>query len=285
MMSDIKKSFERVNLEQSDCDKLYINIYKKANKEKGYRTHMEKHFAKRSIVTAACICMLIGMTGVAVAAVKWLTPSQVATKFEDEKLAKVFGTNEADYVVQDTKKYRIVYMGTVTGTNISDQILLDDLNKNRTYSIFAIEKKDGTPFKSEDTDSERFWFAPLFEGEKPDDSMLCAMSDLNISAKGMVIDGIKYRIVEVNDLDIFADRKVYLSVFDSNFNIEPSEMYQLDESTGKISRNLNYEGVNCLFEIPLDSQKANTQKADEWLMKWNEWGTKPAQPELWEENN
>lgn len=152
-------------------------------------------------------------------------------------------------------------------------------------AIFAIEKKDGTPFKSEDTDSERFWFSPLFEGEKPDDSMLCAMSDLNISAKGMVIDGIKYRIVEVNDLDIFADRKVYLSVFDSNFDIEPSEMYQLDELTGKISRNLNYEGVNCLFEIPLDSQKVNTQKADEWLMKWNEWGTKPAQPELWEENN
>ena len=41
--------------------------------------------------------------------------------------------------------------------------------------------------------------------------------------------------------------------------------YQFEESTGEITRNESYEGVNALFQLPLDATKGDREKAEAYI--------------------
>ena len=102
--------------------------------------------------------------------------------------------------------------------------------------------------------------SPLIQGLNPKDYNIITM---NGSYFEMVEDGIQYRIAECDNVEMFADREVYLCVSDGNFyNIEA---YQYDENSGVISRNESYQGVNALFTLPFDQEKADKQAAEEYL--------------------
>lgn len=77
---------------------------------------------------------------------------------------------------------------------------------------------------------------------------------MNVSYFEIVKEGVQYRIAECDNVEKFADRKVYLSVSDRTFY--NNEAYLYNEKDGTISRNDSYQGVNALFELPLDKNKA-----------------------------
>ena len=78
-----------------------------------------------------------------------------------------------------------------------------------------------------------------------------------------IIDGVLYRITECDNIEIFADRKLYLAISDTTFFNENAFLY--DETTGLLSENTVYEGTNVLFPIQLDASKADPKKAKEYL--------------------
>ena len=64
-------------------------------------------------------------------------------------------------------------------------------------------------------------------------------------------------------MEIFADHKLRLCVMDSTFY--NNDAYNYDPQTGAITQNMDYAGMNLLFDLPLDKEKADPQKVEEYL--------------------
>ena len=105
-----------------------------------------------------------------------------------------------------------------------------------------------------------FFVSPLIEGYDPMNFNVMTMDG---AATWDVIDGVEYRIVECDNVEIFADHKLHLCVMDSTFYNKNA--YNYDSQTGAITPNEEYEGMNLLFDLPLDASKADPDKVQEYL--------------------
>lgn len=89
-------------------------------------------------------------------------------------------------------------------------------------------------------------------------------------------EGVAYFIAECENVEMFADHTIYLCVLDDP--LYNSQAYDYDEVTGEITRNDTYQGVNALFELPIDPSKADRKAAAEKVDKINH----PVMPDDWE---
>lgn len=211
---------------------------------------------------ALCLCSVT-----AYAAWQYLSPSAVAENAGDRKLADAFSGQEA-YPVnlpQCYGGYRVTLLGLISGEMLSDYSHHHDgvLAADRTYAVIAIENADGTPMP--DTSQEgyeelEFFASPLIGGYNPALYNMAAMSG---SYTDMTEDGVLYRLLECDNVEIFADRDLYLCVSEGTFY--QKEAYRYEEATGKISRNEDYQGLNALFSLQADPSAADPEKAAEYM--------------------
>lgn len=227
------------------------------------RTYKKKMPAA-AILTAA---VLFAGSLTAAAAWKYLTPDEVAETVEDQGLAAAFQSEDAVYLneSQECGAYRITLLGVVSGKNLSQYVTSDDtgIREDRTYVVTAIENADGSPrpdVSDEHYGEDPFFVSPLIKGQNP--SIFNAITMVGGYTE-YVQDGIQYRITETDNVEMFADRTLYLAV--SSGSLYDSNAYQFDEATGEITRTENYEGVNALFHLPLDEKKADQEKADAYI--------------------
>lgn len=238
---------------------------------------MSKKNRRLRIPAAAMIAAAVIVAGSASAYAAWryLTPEQVAQTAEDQKLAAAFEGEDAVAVnaVQEYGNYRITLLGIVSGKNLSQYAGWDengDVLDDRTYVVTAIENADGTPrpdTSEEGYGEDPFFVSPLIEGLNP---AIYNSVTMDGGYSEMVEDGIQYRIAECNNVEMFADRQVYLCVNDGSFY--SNEAYLYDEASGSIGRNEDYQGVNALFTLPLDKSKADKEAADKYVKEFEkEW--------------
>lgn len=84
-----------------------------------------------------------------------------------------------------------------------------------------------------------------------------------------------YRMMEMDNIEIFADKGIYVGVSSGTFY--DAQAYRFDEGSGEISPNTGYQGVNALFTLPVDKSKADSAAAEAYLKELRaEWDT-PAQ--------
>lgn len=228
----------------------------------------------RRIPAAAFAAVLVLGAGsvTAYASWKYLTPDKITQSLNDSKLTEAFQSKDAVMIneSQTMAGYRVTLLGVVSGKDISKyesgsngQVLHD-----RTYCVTAIEKADGTPMPrtSEDAYSDQsFLISPLIKGYDPAKFNVFWM---NGAYTEFVENGIMYRLTECDDVEIFADHGLYLCVSDGPFYNQ--EAYHYEEATGEISRNEDYDGLNMLFQLPLDTAKADPAAAAEYLKKMEE---------------
>ena len=220
---------------------------------------------KRFSATAAAVALALVFTSVsAIAAWKYLSADEVAKKAGDSKLAQTLEKDNlwTDSVVESFDGYDISLLGLVSGKNLSEYLTVDngEVLDDCTYAVVAIAKSDGTPMpdiSDEDYGKEDFLVSPYIEGYDPSVVNIFSLGGGGYSA--IVEDGIMYRIMEVENIECFADHNVYLGVSDGTFY--NTEAFHYDESTGKISRDESYDGVNALFALPFDDSKADNDKA------------------------
>lgn len=200
------------------------------------------------------IC-LIGTSAFAV--YKFLSAKQVANELGDTKLAEYFSE---DGIISETKtdgEYKATILGMASGEKISKfNSSAWELYPERSYVAVAIEKTDGTAMTYDD----EIMVTPLIEGLSPWEYNIVTMHGGYFSK---IIDGVLYRIIESDSLEYFADRNVYIAVVDKVFL--NNEHYKFEESTGHILENESYKGTNMLFNLKLDSKKANPKKAEEYI--------------------
>lgn len=73
-----------------------------------------------------------------------------------------------------------------------------------------------------------------------------------------VKDGVEYRLVDHDNIEAFAGRGVYLGVLGDTFY--DRKAYNFNKTTGEITRNESYKGINALFKLPLDQSKADEKR-------------------------
>ncbi len=201
------------------------------------------------------------------AAWKYLPASDVAANVQGRNLAEAFAGEQAFVIneVQSCGDYRVTLLSIISGRMLSEypHYHNGEIAADRTYVVIAIENGNGVPMPDTSDESYgnlEFFASPLIGDFNPAFYNIAGMSG---NYTDMTEEGILYRLLECSNVEIFADHDLYLCVSEGMFY--DSEAYCYDELTGKISRNENYEGMNALFELPMDIAKADPQKAAEYM--------------------
>ena len=194
---------------------------------------------------------------------------EAAAELQDKKLVHAFSGEDAILVneTQTYGDYRTTLIGIVSGKDLTDYAMTTggEIRADRSYWLLAIEHADGTPMPdtgSPEYGTETFLTSPFIQGLEP--------WKYNVYTFGggyseFVQDGVMYRMAECDNLELFADKEVYLCLADENSAGVINEAYSYDETTGKITRNEAYDGCNALFILPLDRAKADPKKAESYL--------------------
>lgn len=256
---------------------LNEQILRRAKEEAQMKEEMKnslKMSGKRSgkriaVATAIAAAVLVAGGGTTYAAWRYLTPQESAVALKDKKLADAFSGEDA-ILVNETHTYgdyRTTLIVIVSGEELTDYAMTTggEVRADRSYWLLAIEHADGTPMPetcSPEYGKETFLTSPFIQGLEP--------WKYNIYTFGggyseFVQDGVMYRMAECDNLELFADREVYLCLADENSAGVINKAYNYDETTGKITRNEAYDGCNALFTLPLDAKKADPKKAESYL--------------------
>lgn len=234
---------------------------------------MKNRYHKRKLSVAVCMaaCVLVMGSVTAIAAYRYLSPKDVAVQLQNNKLEQAFQSEDAIYVnaTQEQGAYRITLLGSVAGENISSYLACDESNvveADKIYTVLAIEHTDGTPMpdtSSEVYGEETFFVSHYVQGLNPIEYNIMSMGGGGYTE--FVEAGIQYRLMEMQNIEMFADREIYVGINSGMFY--DARAYCYDETSGKLTRNESYEGLNVLFTLPMDKSKANPEAAKEYLSR------------------
>ncbi|MDF2987872.1 MAG: hypothetical protein K0R50_3382, partial [Eubacterium sp.] len=216
-----------------------------------------------ALISAAII---LTMSITAFAAWQLLNPKQVAEHFGDQTLAKAFEEKNSIEINKTVSAggYNITLLGITSGKGLSDfKSSAEEIHPDRTYAVVSVAKQDGSKMprtQDEEYNKVSFFISPLIKGQKPWQVNIATM---NGGYSESVIDGVMYRLVECDGIEMFADRGLYLSVSSGAFL--DNKPYRIDGQTGEITPNEGFDGVNVLFDLPIDVKKADHDKADKYL--------------------
>lgn len=233
--------------------------------------HMRQKKYKRTSAAVIAAAVVAASSITAVAAWQYRSASDVAESVGDEQLAEHFAQQASDAgAVKDSSiadsagivggsqslgGYKVTVLGLVSGEGLSEYERKSggQVRSDRTYCVVAIAREDGTAV---DAEHEDFFVSPLIGGLEPwkyNAVTLCG----NYSE--FVEEGVLYRLLECDNIECFADHKLYLCVTDTSFF--NSDLYHSDETAGSISRNTEYPGLNALFDLEVDASLADPVKA------------------------
>lgn len=261
------KPVEEILKKQLTADFVPGDVLNKSVLNQAKETYHMKHYKNRSkMAAAAAVAVILAGSFGTFAAYQYLKPSQVAERLKGDKIAAAFEREGAVSVseTQIINGYQVTFLGTVSGKNLEGAVedpISQELEETKTYAVVAIGYLDGTPMPEvSDPDYKIFCISPLIQGKT-----FWEMNNgiLNAGVSSFVQDGIQYELLECDNLEIFGYLRVSLGVVES-FGQE-TEAFDYDEATGTYSRNTKYEGINGLFELPLDPSKADEKAAEEYF--------------------
>jgi hypothetical protein len=267
---------------------------------------LEKKSLRRSLsAVAAVAAAVLLITTTAFAAWYFLNPSDVAEKVGDRALSAAFTGEDAININASATSgdYIFTLLAVVSGSDLTDMPYYSngDLRDDRTYTVLAIERADGAPIdnRSEDTTmssnvglgegsvvhaeldetgemnlSPTFFASPLVKGEKPWEVNVITMNGAYYET---VVDGVLYRVVECDNIMMFADRGLYFGVATGVFC--NNQTFAFDERTGEISVNPAFDGASAVFDLPIDASAADPAKAAQYLESLNAPAENDAAPE------
>jgi len=245
-------------------DELNQKIIDKLKENENMKPVSRKRLSVALVAAAITLTMSIS----AFAACNFFNPKQVAEHLGDKTLAQAFDDKNAIEINKsvDSGDYHFTLHGIVSGKDISDfKGSAEKVNPNRTYAVVSIAKKDGSKMpdtKDDEYGKVPFFISPLIKGEKPWQVNIASM---NGGYSDSVIDGVMYRLIECDGVEMFADRGLYLCISTSSFY--DIKAFNYNEKTGVVSLNSNYKGANALFNLPLNKTKVNHEKADKYLQE------------------
>ncbi|NLJ71447.1 MAG: hypothetical protein GX333_00360 [Syntrophomonadaceae bacterium] len=229
---------------------------------------MEKSTVVKHSFSSVAVLVLafVLISSTAFAAWYFLKPSEVANTFENKALSAAFDSENAININSSITSgdYTFTLLGVVSGKDISDLPYSSDTVQNeRTYAVLAIQNADGTAMlgtQDENYGQIPFFASPLVKGLKPWEVNAFTM---NGGYSETVVDGVMYRLVECDNVAIFADRGLYFVI--STSLAYDTDAFIYNEQTGEIKANEDFDGASAVFELPLDKKYADPSKAKQYL--------------------
>ncbi len=241
--------------------KIIVQIRERENMRRKKYNKISAAVLAAVLVTASSITVF--------AAWQYLSAADVADELGESGVAKAYMEQTAgeDKTVGNSEKsqlegesqsfggYKATMLGLVSGKELTEKnrISNGEVRDDRTYCAVAIEREDGT---SMDEVLGEYFVSPLIGGLNPG---LYNAATLCGNYSEFVENGVLYRLLECDNIEYFADRKLYLCVTDTAFY--NSLCYHYNEADGSISRNTEYEGLNALFDLKIDAALADPAKA------------------------
>jgi len=231
------------------------------------RNEMKPKYKKRLSVGLLAAVLLVVLSVSAYAANQLFSAKQVAERLGDRMLAEAFESKDAVQINQSKASgdYRFTLHGLVSGAGLSEfSPSSEELSLDRMYAVVSIARQDGKPMPNTADDEyglDPFFVSPLIKGQKPWQVNIFTM---NGGYGETVVDGVTYRMIECDQVEIFADRGVYLAIA-SGTAFFSNNAFGYDEGTGEIYAKEDYSGASLLFDLPLDAAKANPAQAEAYL--------------------
>lgn len=231
-------------------------------------SRMNRGNRKRVSVGILVVIFTLVISVSAFAATKLFNSNEVAEHLGDSVLAQAFESNDATEINQSIESgdYNFTLHGIVSGTGLSQfNSSAQEINPDRTYAVVSIARLDGSSMPSTNDPEygkETFFVSPFIKGVKPWQVNIMTM---NGGYSEVVRDGIMYRLIECDGVEMFADRGVYMAINSGTFY--DNKAFTYNEDTGEISSKTNYKGISVLFDLPLDKTKADPAKAEAYLQE------------------
>lgn len=219
---------------------------------------MKRKRMGKTLTLAAALVAALAIT--VSAAVLLLSPKDVAERLEEPLLAEAFAGEDAVAIDETVESggYAITLAGLVSGEDLSlvpaeynGQIVND-----RTYVAATIQNADGSPLTEQ---PYTISFSPLVSGYPVQDVNAWTLGGGMMS---FVQDGVAYYLFDTLALEMFADRTVYLAIYEGG---PPSvDTFPMAED-GTISLGEGLTGAKALFTLPLDAEKADPAAAEAFV--------------------
>lgn len=253
-----------LHIEQEPDDVLHQKVMQKWKEQ----SNMKKRKFYKAAAAAAAVVMLSTLS--VGAAMRFLEPKEAAAELEGMEIAELFESDDAVLIneTQEGDQYAYTLLGLTEGKNL---LQLDEdgsyLEKDAFYAVVAVSHKDGNDLSiNEFQESENGHFiSPLIQGLEP---WMYNIASMNGGYSEMEKDGIVYRMINCDKIGYFADRQLYLCISDTTFY--DTDAYDYDEKSGIITRNMDYEGTNLLFDLPIKNDRANAELAENYLKELEE---------------
>lgn len=207
---------------------------------------------------AAAVCTLT-----AAAAYRLLSPSEAAKRVDNAALSQAFEGENA-VLTGETRtdgEYSVTFLGAVSGknSNISDNLYFLDgeLLDERTYAVVAISRTDGKPMED-----KNLFVSPYIKGLDPLRYNIVTMKG---GYRGFTENGVVYRIINCDNIEMFADRGLYIGVSDAKGVFFDKNAFNYNAETGEITENPDFDGLNLLFDLPIDISKADPDAAEKYV--------------------
>lgn len=231
------------------------------------RSQMKHKYRKRLSTGLITAVLLLVLSVSAYAAAQLFSAKQVAEHLGEQLLADAFESKDAIQINQSLASgdYHFTLHGLVSGEGLREfSDSSEDIYPDRTYAVVSIARQDGKPMPDTvdpEYGKEPFFVSPLIKGLKPWQFNIASMRG---GYSETVIDGVMYRLIECDQVEMFADRGVYLAI-SSGTTFYSIEAFAYDENTGEIRAREDYPGASVLFDLPLDVAKADPAKAEAYL--------------------
>ncbi len=244
-----KEQINRVEFNGSFEKETAAMLLEVQHQKKGRFINMKKSI--KIVAVAAAIASFLAISVFAISVL--LTPGEVAKYFGDDEVAHAFESGEAQIINQTVEDsgYIFTLEGIAPGTEL-EYFGADAVEVGRSYVVIAMQKADG----GEITYDDSVTFIPFFEGYDP-----WKVNGLHLngaSAYKTIQNNVLYYLWDFTDLEVFADKKIYLAGFGG---IAPGPEKFVLNADGSIGFNSEYKGIKVMFEIQLDASKADQAAA------------------------
>lgn len=224
---------------------------------------------KRAVTVAAAALLALCLTVGAAATVSLMTAKDVSRFYSDGNIeAAYMGENAVELEEEAVLGEYIVTLSGIAH------------DENHTYISLLYQHKDGSPCDIEKEDPYKIGVELLVSGLPP---YVLNKSTMGIHGEGISVgDGVLYQTLTFPNMEAFADRTIYLAVYDcvfsadeypvksqadpsnSKFHISVDEAVKMNED-GSMEFLEGYPNAHAMFILPFDQSKADPERAQEYL--------------------
>lgn len=258
---EYRKAFDQIPFSAGFQERTANLLRQRARElEKENRSMNFSKTKKLAVSLAAAVALLVVSVS---AAMVWLTPAQVAEHQDQPLLAKAFESEDAISINEtvETGDFAVTLLGLVSGENLDVQN--QDLDTAHTYAVLSLRRLDGEPLDNETFDFISYTMTPLVAGCSPN-----AVNSwtLGAFASGFAEDGVYYYLLDTESIEMFAGHTVYMAFYEGGV---PNNMVFTVNGDGTIAFCDDFTGVQALFTLPLDPDKADPSAVDAFLSEYD----------------